>query len=81
MVELPERQARNWPLVSVLCSGTEVISWPRMYRDGQDGYTYLPLNLEYPGLKRIHERPPVYVVEQFLSDAECDTLVSRAEPS
>ena len=44
------------------------------------GFTHMPLNTQYPGLKRIHEQPPVYTVEHFLSADECLALVSAAGP-
>lgn len=44
------------------------------------GSTHLLLNTSYPGLKRIHQWPPVYLVEHFLSAEECVALVKRAEP-
>ena len=36
---------------------------------------YMPIDLEYPGLKRVHERPPIYDIEGFLTEDECDSLV------
>ena len=42
---------------------------------------YMPLNMGYPGLKRIHEQPPIYVCHDFLSDDECAALMqARATP-
>ena len=43
--------------------------------DEADGFTYMPLNLAYPGLKLVHKRPPIYVCEDFLSDEECRRLI------
>jgi len=40
----------------------------------------MPLNLDYPGLRRVHEQPPVYVCEKFLSEEECDLLMHVAGP-
>ena len=34
------------------------------------GPLYLPLNLEYPGLRKVHQNPPVYICENFLTDEE-----------
>jgi len=39
------------------------------------GRTHLPLNQSYPRLMRVHESPPVYVCEGFLSDEECEALI------
>ena len=33
---------------------------------------FVPLNASYPGLRRVHESPPIYVVDDFLSAAECE---------
>ncbi|EOD39168.1 hypothetical protein EMIHUDRAFT_439880 [Emiliania huxleyi CCMP1516] len=41
---------------------------------------YMPLNMGYPGLKRIHEQPPIYVCHDFLSDDECAALMQVATP-
>jgi prolyl 4-hydroxylase len=40
----------------------------------------MPLNLGYPGLRRVHERPPIFVCDHFLSDAECAHLMRVATP-
>lgn len=36
---------------------------------------YLPLKLDYPGLRRVHDQPPIYVCDDFLSHDECDRLI------
>jgi len=41
---------------------------------------YMPLNPNYPGLRRIHESPPIYICDNFLSDLECDALINVARP-
>lgn len=38
----------------------------------------MPINEDYPGLRRVHSDPDVYVIESFLDDASCDDLVARA---
>lgn len=38
----------------------------------------MPINENYPGLKRVHSNPDVFVIEKFLDDASCDDLVSKA---
>jgi len=43
-------------------------------------YTFLPLSASYPGLKRIHDKPPIYIVENFLTADECKTLIEVASP-
>jgi prolyl 4-hydroxylase len=41
---------------------------------------YHSLNLEYPGIERIHDGPPaIYLVHDFLSDHEADFLINVAE--
>lgn len=41
---------------------------------------YLSLNLDYPGLRRLKEKPPIYLVEDFLTHDECDTFIKTATP-
>ncbi|KAL9180645.1 hypothetical protein ACHAXT_011098 [Thalassiosira profunda] len=38
----------------------------------------LPINESYPGLKRVHSNPDVFVIERFLDDASCDDLIAKA---
>jgi len=38
----------------------------------------ISINENYPGLKRIHSNPDIYVIEQFLDDASCDDLINKA---
>eukprot|EP00571_Detonula_confervacea_P009044 CAMPEP_0172316080 /NCGR_PEP_ID=MMETSP1058-20130122/27219_1 /TAXON_ID=83371 /ORGANISM="Detonula confervacea, Strain CCMP 353" /LENGTH=313 /DNA_ID=CAMNT_0013030315 /DNA_START=277 /DNA_END=1218 /DNA_ORIENTATION=+ len=38
----------------------------------------MSINESYPGLKRVHSNPDVYVIEQFLDDASCDDLINKA---
>lgn len=40
----------------------------------------MPINPDYPGLRRIHKDPPIYVIEQFLTDSECSALIQTAGP-
>jgi hypothetical protein len=35
---------------------------------------------DYPGLHRVRAEPPIYLVENFLSEAECASLVRCADP-
>ncbi|KAL7535991.1 hypothetical protein ACHAXR_010768 [Thalassiosira sp. AJA248-18] len=39
-----------------------------------------PLNQEYPGLKQIHQNPDIYAIENFLTDDECDRIITKASP-
>ena len=41
---------------------------------------HLPLNPDFPGLRLVHADPPIYLVDHFLSDEECDALVAFARP-
>lgn len=38
------------------------------------------INQQYPGLKQIHERPDIYLIENFLSADECDRVIAKVEP-
>jgi prolyl 4-hydroxylase len=40
---------------------------------------YHSLNQEYPGIERIQDGPPIYLVHDFLSDHEADFLINVAE--
>lgn len=40
----------------------------------------LQIAQDYPGLWRVHEAPPLYLVDGFATDAECDALVRLADP-
>ena len=41
---------------------------------------FLPLNMEYPGLRKVHERPPIFVCDDFLNDEECEAFIRVGEP-
>jgi len=41
---------------------------------------YMPLNLNYPGLEKVHEQPPIYICHDFLSPSECDMLIDTSGP-
>ena len=41
---------------------------------------YLPLDLSYPGLSKVCEKPPIFVCEDFLSAAECEQLIKVSGP-
>merc|ERR1711865_130428 len=47
-----------------------------------DGYLECPyfakINTEYPGLQLIHERPYIFVVNDFLNEEECAALIAKA---
>ena len=36
------------------------------------------LNPDYPGLRKLHDNPDIYVVDEFLSVDECDRLIAKA---
>lgn len=38
------------------------------------------LNQQYPGLKRIHQDPDIYSIDNFLIDDECDRLIAKSKP-
>jgi len=47
-----------------------------------DGYLQCPLfpriNVEYPGLQLVHERPYIFIVNDFLTQEECQRLIDKA---
>jgi prolyl 4-hydroxylase len=38
------------------------------------------LNQLYPGLKQIHQDPDIYSIDAFLTDEECDRLITKSQP-
>lgn len=40
----------------------------------------LRLDTSFPGLHRVHEEPPVFLCDGFLSSSECDAMVRCADP-
>jgi prolyl 4-hydroxylase len=42
---------------------------------------YNGVNPSYPGLRALHTSPPLFVVDHFLTDVECDFLVHSASDS
>eukprot|EP01082_Thalassiosira_pseudonana_P008477 g7362.t1 g7362 contig24:438686-439740(+) len=38
----------------------------------------IPINEDYPGLRRVHSNPDVFVIENFLDDASCNDLIDKA---
>ena len=46
--------------------------------DARVDANYIALNQDYPGLKRVHDQPPVYTVDNFLTPEECAKLQSDA---
>jgi len=44
------------------------------------GPNFLPLNLYYPGLKKVFHTPPIYTCDNFLTDEECEDFIRCAGP-
>lgn len=44
------------------------------------GGVHLPIDAAYSGLVRVHDAPPLYICESFLSPAECDDLIAICDP-
>ena len=38
------------------------------------------INKEYPGLTQLHHNPDIFSVENFLTDEECEKIISKATP-
>ncbi len=43
------------------------------------GIEYISINESYPGLRKVNEYPPTYIIEDFLSPEECDTLIEYSK--
>jgi SAM-dependent methyltransferase len=41
---------------------------------------HLELKTDYPGIEMIHGTPPVFLIDKFLSEAECDAFIEEARP-
>mmetsp|Transcript_24169 Transcript_24169/g.48204 ORF Transcript_24169/g.48204 Transcript_24169/m.48204 type:complete len:336 (+) Transcript_24169:58-1065(+) len=39
---------------------------------------HIPINFDYPGLRAIHRNPDVFLVDDFLTNVECDDLTVQA---
>jgi prolyl 4-hydroxylase len=39
------------------------------------------INEQYPGLRKLHDNPDIYVVDDFLSADECNRLIEKAKPN
>lgn len=53
---------------SPLHSTTSAVVGPRM-----------PINEDYPGVKRVHSNPDVFVIENFLDAKACQDMIDRAQ--
>ena len=38
----------------------------------------IPINENFPGLKRIYSDPDIFVIENFLEDSYCEDLIEKA---
>ena len=38
----------------------------------------IPINENFPGLKRIYSNPDIFVIENFLEDSYCEDLIEKA---
>jgi len=41
---------------------------------------YMPINMDYPGLRALNTKPPIFFIDDFLTHAECDQLIEVAKP-
>ena len=41
---------------------------------------YIELNLDFPKLRQVHEKPPIFLCDDFLSYEQCDHLIRVATP-
>jgi len=42
--------------------------------------THMPINMNYPGLEKLHDKPPIFFCHDFLSEVECAALIETAGP-
>ncbi len=43
------------------------------------GLVFTPINESYPGLRKVNEYPPIYVIDNFLTPEECDSLIEMSK--
>ena len=54
--------------------------YPNLPLDGYRGQgLFHKINLEYPGLQLVHEKPYIFVVNNFISQDECRILLQKAK--
>ena len=41
---------------------------------------YQSINLNYPGLKKLNSDPDIFIVDDFLTEEECNRLIEKARP-
>ena len=71
--------SRVWtPSAAKRTNGVEKNSLPEPAEAA--GPNYMPLNLYFPGLTKVHNNPPIYTVDNFLSDSEVDAFTEVAAP-
>ena len=39
----------------------------------------MPINTDFPGLKKVHYDPDIYIIEDFLDEASCSDMIERAK--
>ena len=39
----------------------------------------VPVDLDYPNLRKLHTSPDVYLIKDFLSKGECESLQAEAQ--
>ena len=42
--------------------------------------TFKKINLQYPGIQAFHSDPDIFCVDNFLTEQECDKIVTKCEP-
>jgi prolyl 4-hydroxylase len=43
------------------------------------GVEYISINESYPGIKKTNDYPPIYIIDDFLTHDECDTLIELSK--
>jgi len=71
---------RYAPEIAELRSYTNMAYPPRQPIIKEERGVFYSINRNYPGLKSLHLKPDILVVEQFLSENECDSIIAMSRP-
>ncbi|CAM9321988.1 unnamed protein product [Choristocarpus tenellus] len=75
----PTRMEQQWMMGSVVPRPLLTPLPPNGFPTTSQGGPYLQLNLAYPGLQKLVDIPPVFIVNDFFTAAECEALMVLAQ--
>jgi prolyl 4-hydroxylase len=78
-----QRDASMPPHIASMVHRCTKLTGPLPFQGSYDEHATgerLKLDPKFPGLHRIHSNPPVYLIDAFLTDSECDAMMRCADP-